>query len=79
VVGRPLPSNRHDSRGWEESGTKDAAGKTMTIADGGYQGTDLVIPHRRTKGKDLPASPKGDGVRYAMLGIARLHNLNLAG
>ena len=22
---------------------------------------------------------KGDGVHYAMLGIARLHNLNLAG
>ncbi|THC47309.1 transposase [Streptomyces sp. A1499] len=55
VVGRPLPGNRHDSRGWEESGAKDAVGKTMTIADGGYQGTGLVIPHRRTKGEDLPA------------------------
>lgn len=40
VVGRPLPGNRHDSRGWEESGAKAAVGKTMTIADGGYQGTD---------------------------------------
>lgn len=36
VVGRPLPGNRHDSRGWEESGAKAAVGKTMTIADGGY-------------------------------------------
>lgn len=27
VVGRPLPGNRHDSRGWEESGGKDAVGK----------------------------------------------------
>ncbi|MGW1530518.1 transposase family protein, partial [Streptomyces sp. NPDC002159] len=34
VVGRPLPGNRHDSRGWEESGAKDAVGHTMTIADG---------------------------------------------
>lgn len=55
VVGRPLPGNRHDSRGWEESGAKDAVGHTMTIADGGYQGTGLVIPHRRTKGEQLPA------------------------
>ncbi|TFV29674.1 IS5/IS1182 family transposase [Streptomyces sp. T1317-0309] len=55
VVGRPLPGNRHDSRGWEESGAKDAVGHTMTIADGGYQGTGLVIPHHRTKGEELPA------------------------
>ncbi|MCX4834388.1 transposase [Streptomyces sp. NBC_01016] len=54
VVGRPLPGNRHDSRGWEESGAKAAVGKTMTIADGGYQGTGLVIPHRRRKGEELP-------------------------
>ncbi|MFJ1915839.1 transposase [Streptomyces sp. NPDC088147] len=111
VVGRPLPGNRHDSRGWEESGAKAAVGKTMTIADGGYQGTGLVIPHRRRKGGDLPAWKeahnhshkqvrarvehtfarmkgwkilrdcrlKGDGVHHAMLGIARLHNLALAG
>ncbi|MFJ3419577.1 transposase [Streptomyces sp. NPDC086082] len=58
VVGRPLPGNRHDSRGWEESGTKAAVGTTMTIADGGYQGTGLVIPHRRAKGSDLPAWKK---------------------
>ncbi|MFG3065017.1 transposase [Streptomyces sp. NPDC048231] len=111
VVGRPLPGNRHDSRGWEGSGAKDAVGHTMTIAVGGYQGTGLVIPHRRTKGEELPAwkeehnrshkqvrarvehtfarmkgwkilrdcRPKGDGVHHAMRGIARLHNLVLAG
>ncbi|WP_369265190.1 transposase [Streptomyces sp. R35] len=111
VVGRPLPGNRHDSRGWEESGAKAAVGNTMTIADGGYQGTGLVMPHRRRKGEELPAWKKehnrshkqvrarvehtfahlkgwkilrdcrlkGDGVHHAMLGIARLHNLTLAG
>ena len=42
VVGRPVPGNRHDSRGWEESGAKAAVGNTMTIADGGYQGTCLL-------------------------------------
>ncbi|MBC9719574.1 transposase [Streptomyces sp. TRM66268-LWL] len=55
VVGRPLPGNRHDSRGWDEFGAKAAVGNTMTIADGGYQGTGLVIPHRRRKGEELPA------------------------
>ncbi|AKZ53346.1 transposase [Streptomyces ambofaciens ATCC 23877] len=54
VVGRPLPGNRHDSRGWGESGAKAAVGKTMTIADGGYQGTGLVVPHRRRKDQELP-------------------------
>ncbi|WP_369262153.1 transposase [Streptomyces sp. R35] len=111
VVGRPLPGNRHDSRGWEESGAKAAVGNTMTIADGGYQGTGLLIPHRRRKGEELQTWKeehnrshkqvrarvehtfarmkswkilrdcrlKGDGVHHAMLGIARLHNLALAG
>ncbi|MFJ5548565.1 transposase [Streptomyces sp. NPDC093225] len=112
VVGRPLPGNRHDSRGWEESGAKAAVGNTTTIADGGYQGTGLVIPHRKVKGQaKLPdwkeehnrshkqvrarvehvfarmktwkilrdCRLKGDGVHHAMLGIARMHNLALAG
>jgi DDE superfamily endonuclease len=83
----------------------------MTIADGGYQGTGLVIPHLRDRGSGLPAWKeehnrshtrvrarvehtftrmkgwkvlrdgrlKGDGVHYAVLGIARLHNLRQAG
>lgn len=112
VVGRPLAGNRNDCKAWEESGAKAAVGKTLTIADGGYPGTGLVIPHRRERGKrELPAwkeehnkSPKqararvehvfarmktwkiprgsrlkGDGVHHAVLGIARMHNLALAG
>ncbi|KOT90415.1 transposase [Streptomyces sp. NRRL F-5755] len=111
VVGRPVPGNRHDSRGWEESGAKAAVGRTMAIADGGYQGTGLVIPHRRREGEELPTWKgehhrshkkvrarvehtftrmkgwkilrdcrlKGDGVHHTMLGIARLHNLTVAG
>lgn len=55
IVGRPAPGNRHDSRGWEESGAKAAVVHTTTIADSGYQGTGLVIPHRRANGKELPA------------------------
>ncbi len=53
VVGKPLPGNRNDCKAWEESGAKAAVGKTMTIADGGYSGTGLVMPHRRRKGEEL--------------------------
>ncbi|MER6567140.1 transposase [Streptomyces sp. NPDC001093] len=111
VVGRPLPGNRNDCRAWAESGAKGAVGKTVTIADGGYPGTGLVMPHRRCKGEELPdwkqahnkshkqvrarvehvfarmktwkilrdCRLKGDGVHHAMLGVARMHNLALAG
>ena len=111
MVGRPVPGNRNDCKAWEESGTKAAVGATMTIADGGYPGTGLVMPHRRRKGEELPdwkrahnkshqhvrarvehtfarmktwkilrdCRLKGDGVHHAMLGIARMHNLALAG
>ncbi|MFI5673044.1 transposase [Streptomyces sp. NPDC051704] len=111
VVGRPLPGNRNDCKAWEESGAKTAVGQTTTIADGGYPGTGLVMPHRRRKSEGLPdwkeahnkshrqvrarvehvfarmktwkilrdCRLKGDGVHHAMRGIARLHNLALAG
>ncbi|MGW3413582.1 transposase [Streptomyces sp. NPDC000888] len=111
VVGEPLPGNRNDCRAWEESGAKAAVGKTLTMADGGYPGTGLLMPHRRTPGEELPGWKhehnrshkqvrarvehvfarmktwkilrdcrlKGDGVRHAMHGIARLHNLALTG
>ncbi len=111
LVGRPLAGNRNDCKAWEESGAKAAVGRTLTIADGDYAGTGLVMPHRRRKGEDLPdwkevhnkshkqvrarvehafarmktwkilrdCRLKGDGVHHAMLGIARIHNLTLAG
>jgi len=56
AVGRPLPGNRNDCKAWELSGAKAAAGKAVVIADGGYRGTGLVIPHRRERGQDeLPS------------------------
>lgn len=111
VVGRPLAGNRNDCKAWEESGAKAAVGNTLTIADGGYPGTGLVMPHRRRKGEELAewkqehnkshkqvrarvehvfarmktwkilrdCRLRGDGVRHAMLGIARMHNLTLTG
>ncbi|MCQ6246172.1 transposase [Streptomyces malaysiensis] len=112
VIDQPLPDNRNDCRAWSESGAKEAVGTTTTIADGGYRGTGLVIPHyRRSKDDELTVWKqehnashrrirarvehvfarmkswkilrdcrlRGDGVHQAMRGIARLHNLNLAG
>ncbi len=112
AVGRPLPGNRNDCKAWELSGAKTAVGNTTVIADGGYRGTGLVIPHRREPDQvELPSWKeehntchrkirarvehtfarmktwkilrdcrlKGDGVHHAMLGVARLHNLTLAG
>ncbi|WP_179766738.1 transposase [Streptomonospora nanhaiensis] len=112
AVGRPVPGNRNDCKAWELSGAKGAVGRTTVIADGGYRGTGLVVPHRRERGQaELPAWKeehnashrkvrarvehvfarmkgwkllrdcrlKGDGVHHAMLGIARLHDLALAG
>ncbi|MFD8456493.1 transposase [Streptomyces antimycoticus] len=51
AVGRPLPGNRNDCKAWELSGAKDAVGRTTVIADGGYRGTGLIIPHRREPGQ----------------------------
>ncbi|WP_041999916.1 IS5/IS1182 family transposase [Streptomyces sp. AcH 505] len=111
VVGRPLPGNRNDCLDWPESGAEAAVGNTTTIADGGYPGTGLVMPHHRRKGEELPAWKqdhkkshkqvrarvehafprmktykilrdcrlRGDRVHHAMLGVARLHNVTLAG
>ncbi|MFC5664827.1 transposase [Kitasatospora misakiensis] len=53
AIGQPLPGNRNDCKAWEESGAKAAVGRTTTIADGGYPGTGLVIPHRRPRGGEL--------------------------
>jgi hypothetical protein len=110
AVGRRVPGNRNGCKAWAESGAKAAVGRTTTIADGGYQGTGLVIPHRRPAGGELcgwkqehnrshkqvrarvehvfarmktwkvlrDCRLKGDGVHYAILGIAHLHNLRQA-
>jgi hypothetical protein len=111
AVGRPVAGSRHDSKAYAESGADRAARDAPVIADGGYLGTGLLIPHRRPAGGELTDEQetdnkvhrkarariehvfsrmknwkilrdcrlKGDGVHQAMLGIARLHNLALAG
>lgn len=91
MVGRPLPGNRNDCRAWAESGTQTAVGRITTIADGGYPGTGVVMPHRRHKGEELPAGKQAHNMSHKQVRarvehvFARmktwkiLHNLALAG
>lgn len=53
VVGDPMPGNRNDSVAFFASGVDHATRTATVIADGGYQGTRAVIPHRR-RAKDEP-------------------------
>lgn len=50
AIGLPLPGNRNDCRAFTESGVDQACRGAPVIADGGYQGTDLLIPYRRRRG-----------------------------
>ncbi|MET9418344.1 transposase [Streptomyces klenkii] len=52
AVGRPLPGNHNDCTAFAGSGTDAACGEATVIADGGYQGTGLLIPHRRKAGQE---------------------------
>jgi hypothetical protein len=53
ALGKPLPGNRNGCRAWTESGAVHASRNAVVIADGGYQGTGLIIPHRRSPGVEL--------------------------
>lgn len=68
VIGRPLPGNRNDCKAWEPSGAKAAVGKAAVIADGGYRGTGLVIPHRRAPGQsELPTWKEEHNASHRMV------------
>jgi hypothetical protein len=51
AIGIPLPGSRNDCRAFTESGVDRACRDAPTIADGGYQGTGLLIPHRKRRGQ----------------------------
>jgi Transposase DDE domain/Helix-turn-helix of DDE superfamily endonuclease len=56
AVGRPQPGNRNDCTAFGASGADEACAGAVVLADGGYQGTGLFIPHRRKVGQaQLPA------------------------
>lgn len=56
AVGHPVPGNRNDCRAYTDSGVHRHVGAARVIADGGYQGTGVVIPYRKPRdGSPLPA------------------------
>ena len=56
AVGQPQPGNRNDCTAWSDSRIDRAAAGATVLADGGYQGTGLLMPHRRKAGqRELPA------------------------
>ncbi|MGW7276337.1 transposase [Streptomyces sp. NPDC054864] len=52
AIGDPLPGNRSDCRAFTESGVDAACQGVPVIADGGYQGTGLLILHRKRPGQE---------------------------
>ncbi|MGW7720400.1 transposase [Streptomyces chartreusis] len=51
AIGVPLPGSRNDCRAFSESGVDRACRGAPVIADGGYQGTGVLIPHRKQRGQ----------------------------
>ena len=51
AVGQPQPGNRNDCVAYSASRIDRAAAGATVLADGGYQGTGLLIPHRRRAGQ----------------------------
>jgi hypothetical protein len=60
AIGLPLPGSRNDCRAFTESGVDRVCRGAPTIADGGYQGTGLLIPHRKRRGQ-THLSPRQEG------------------
>lgn len=63
----------HDCKAWEEPVAKAAVGKTITIADSGYPGTGLVVPHRRKRGQSgLPDRKQVHSKSHKQVQAARM-------
>jgi hypothetical protein len=51
AVGQPQPGNRNDCLAYSASKIDRAAASATVLADGGYHGTGVLIPHRRRAGQ----------------------------
>ena len=51
AVGQPTARNHNDYTAWTESKIQGAADHATVLADSGYQGTGLMMPHRRKPGQ----------------------------
>lgn len=65
AIGDLLPGSRNDCRAFTESGADRACRAVPTIVNGGYQGTGLLIPHRRHRGQQrLSPQQEADNVAH---------------
>ncbi|MGW4720552.1 transposase family protein [Nocardia sp. NPDC004260] len=68
------PATATIARAYAESGAAHACRNAVVIADGGYQDTSAIIPHRRIPGRDLPewraVGETGNGICRVSAGIA---------
>ena len=55
-----VPGNRNDCRAYADSGVDRQVGNAMVIADGGYQGTGVVIPYRKPRDGSPPPAWQED-------------------
>lgn len=65
AVGQPQPGNRNDCQAYTTSQIDRAVARAAVLADGGYQGTGLLIPHRRKPGQpELPRWKERDNTDH---------------
>lgn len=57
TIDDPQPGNRNDCTAYAASGVDQATGTAIVIADGGYRGTGLLIPHLLVGGVVPPTRP----------------------
>ena len=68
AVGQPQPGNRNDCVAYSTSKIDRAAAGATVLADGGYQGTGVLIPRRHRAGKtDLPGWKERDNAAHRKL------------
>jgi hypothetical protein len=68
AVGQPQPGNRNDCVAYSASRIDRVAAGAIVLADGGYQGTGELIPHRRRPGQiDLPGWKERDNSAHRKL------------
>jgi hypothetical protein len=87
VVGRPLARNRNDCKAWNGRAHRRRKGEELPgwkqEHNKSHKQVRARVEHVFARMKTWKilrdCRLKGDGVHHAMLGIARLHNLNLTG
>ncbi|KPH98161.1 hypothetical protein OK006_1407 [Actinobacteria bacterium OK006] len=81
VIGRPFPGNRNDCKAWGNGKAELAAWKEAHNRS--YKQVRARVGHVFARMKNWTilrdCRLKGEGVHHAIRGVARLHNLALAG